>query len=106
MTNSPEFKIWTSMLARCRNPNHRRFRDWGGRGISVCERWESFENFYVDMGPRPPGKLPSGRALYTLERLNNDGNYEPGNCAWVTQKTQAMNTRRTGKCCSVRSQEI
>ena len=82
------YTSWCSMLARCQNPNRERYPNWGGRGITVCERWQGehgFENFLADMGPRPAGT--------TLDRFpNNDGNYEPGNCRWATPKEQQANT--------------
>lgn len=74
-----------SMLQRCENRNHEQHKDYGGRGIKVCRRWLKFENFYTDMGPRPEGR--------TLDRKDNDGNYEPGNCRWATWKQQAANRR-------------
>ena len=80
---SSEYISWAHMKTRCQNPNNDRYHRYGGRGIKVCERWQSFENFLADMGVRPPG--------LTLERMDNDSNYEPGNCKWATQKEQANN---------------
>lgn len=78
---------WKGMIRRCENKKTRAYKDYGGRGISVCERWRnSFEAFVVDMGPCPDG--------YSLERKNNNGNYEPSNCIWVPSDIQANNNRR------------
>ena len=86
-----EYRTWKNILNRCYNTKGVRYEDWGGRGITVCKRWrDSFENFYVDMGPRPEGP-----PRYTLERKNNDRGYTPGNCIWATYKVQNNNTRRT-----------
>ena len=96
MIRAPEYRTWTSMLRRCRygteNPRH------GGRGISVCERWNEFANFYQDMGPRPS-------PAHSLDRIDNDGNYEPGNCRWATPKVQA-NNRRNSITISVAGKEM
>lgn len=81
-----EYKIWASMIQRCTNKNEESYRNYGGRGITVCDRWRKFENFFEDMGIRPSPKL-------TLDRINNDGNYEPGNCRWADNKTQVNNAR-------------
>jgi len=79
-----DYSVWTSMKARCSNENDKDYARYGGRGIAVCERWRnSFEDFMKDMGVRSEG--------YTIERLNNDGNYEPKNCKWVDRATQAKN---------------
>jgi len=87
---SPTYFSWTMMKARCQNPKHRHFKYFGGRGIRICKRWMSFENFLEDMGERPAGT--------TLDRFpNNYGNYEPGNCRWATRKEQANNKRNALK---------
>lgn len=83
------------MLSRCYNRNNERYKNYGERGIRVCERWHTFENFVADVGDRPPGRTATGRAVYSIERKNNDGHYEPGNVIWATQKQQANNTTRT-----------
>lgn len=84
---SPEYNSWSNMKRRCLNPNHPRWKDWGGRGITVCERWLNFSNFLEDMGPKPQGT--------TLNRIDNEGNYEPENCEWADAVKQNMNKRST-----------
>lgn len=83
-----EYESWTGMWQRCTNQNNKHFKDYGGRGVQVCERWKSFENFIADMGDKPTGS-------HSLDRVNVEGHYEPGNCRWATPAEQARNTRRT-----------
>jgi hypothetical protein len=80
-----EYMTWEGMKERCNNPNRDTYKYYGGRGIKVCERWNDFQNFLEDMGPRPDG--------LTLERKNNNGNYEPSNCCWATRQKQTRNRR-------------
>lgn len=84
-----EYRSWKDMRARCRNPNDTDFKDYGGRGISVCQRWDSFADFFADMGIRPKGA--------TLDRINTDGDYTPSNCRWASATTQANNKRSNRK---------
>lgn len=87
MTYSLEFRSWQSMKDRCSNPNGKSWKYYGGRGIRVCERWiNSFEDFYADMGPRPSLE-------YSIDRIDVNGNYEPGNCRWATKAQQIANRR-------------
>ena len=88
MTGTRVYRSWASMLQRCYRVTDTAYARYGGRGITVCERWRhSFENFLADMGEPPSPK-------HTLDRCENSGNYEPGNCRWATKKEQARNTRR------------
>lgn len=88
---APEYIIWQGMLSRCRYPKHIEYHNYGGRGITVCERWKDFALFYADMGPRPSNK-------HSIDRIDFNGNYEPSNCRWVDSKEQARNKSR---CVSV-----
>jgi hypothetical protein len=88
MRKSPEYGVWSTMLGRCENSNVERYPQYGGRGIKVCERWHKFENFFADMGKRPGPK-------FSIDRKDNDGNYEPSNCYWATSEEQIYNKQTT-----------
>jgi hypothetical protein len=83
-SRTPEHRAWRGMLDRCTLPTHISYPYYGGRGITVCERWRSFANFLADMGPKPTSK-------HTLDRINGNGNYEPSNCRWATWSEQNRN---------------
>ena len=85
MEGTKVYTVWASMKQRCQNPNHRAYHLYGGRGITVCERWQKFENFYADMGD------PDGRVI---DRIDVNGNYEPGNVRWADWSTSNKNQRR------------
>lgn len=86
MSGTTEHNIWRGITSRCKNRNNKDYHLYGGRGITVCDRWCDFENFLADMGKRPS-------KLFSIDRINNDGNYEPSNCRWATAKEQKANSR-------------
>lgn len=94
----PIYSAWRHMWTRCTNPRYPRFDRYGGRGITICDRWRSFELFAQDMGPRPSPR-------HSLDRIDNDGNYEPGNCRWATS-TEQMRNRSTSIPTAVRDAVI
>jgi hypothetical protein len=87
MSGTPTYKTWQMMHQRCKNPTYDKYDYYGGRGISICERWNCFENFLEDMGERPEG--------LTLDRIDTDGNYEKSNCRWATIDEQLENRKNT-----------
>jgi hypothetical protein len=86
LSHLPEYQVWRAMKSRCDNPKTEWYENYGGRGIKYCDRWKDFEMFYLDMGGRPSKD-------HTLERKENDGDYEPSNCKWATRIEQARNFR-------------
>jgi hypothetical protein len=99
MIRSTEYRIWNNIKNRCGNPNVPAYPRYGGRGITICDRWkDDFSAFLSDMGPRPS-------TGHSIDRINNDGNYEPGNCRWATAKEQGNNSRHN-RIVSVRGEEM
>ena len=87
MRFTSEYYSWNNMKARCYNPNYKHYKDYGGRGITICDRWrDSFENFLEDMGSKPSNK-------HSIDRIDVNGNYDPENCKWSTSQEQARNKR-------------
>ncbi len=85
-SGTPEHCAWANMIQRCENANHPWYKDYGGRGIRVCERWQRFENFYTDMGDKPTAK-------HSIDRIDVNKGYEPSNCKWATATDQSRNQR-------------
>jgi hypothetical protein len=94
---TPEYRAWKYMCDRCLNDRNAHYKDYGARGIAVCQSWLKFENFLADMGERPAGMW--------LDRIDNNGNYEPGNCRWTTPAQSGQN-RRTVKITAAQVHEI
>lgn len=86
MSKTPEYQVWRNMKARCLRPSHTAYKNYGGRGITICDRWLKFEGFFLDMGQRPS-------LSHSLERKDNNRGYEPSNCEWTTKRNQQQNTR-------------
>lgn len=101
------YRAWTAMKARCLNPKDIEFSDYGGRGIKVCDRWMTFDNFFVDMGYRPNGRHKN-HVAFSLDRINTNGDYEPANCRWATWIEQASNRRpaKTNRWKKLRKKEF
>ena len=89
MSRTPEYNAWINMKDRCFNPNHKKYPNWGGRGITVCDRWLNFKNFLADMGLKPTPK-------HSIDRIDNDGDYCLENCRWAT-KAEQQNNKRNNK---------
>jgi hypothetical protein len=86
MSHTPEHDTWLEIRRRCADPKRENYQTHGARGIKVCDRWKTFENFFSDMGFRPSDR-------HSIDRINNNGNYEPSNCRWATSVEQGLNKR-------------
>lgn len=96
MANSRLYVVWCAMKERCNNPKYKDYKYYGGRGIKVCQEWQDFESFYKwSMTAGYDENAPRG--VTTIDRINNDGNYEPSNCRWVSMQEQCRNRRRPAK---------
>lgn len=86
MSGFPEWSVWVDVRRRCQNPNYHGYKSYGARGVKLCKRWQKFENFYADMGPRPTAK-------HSIDRIDPSGDYTPKNCRWATWAEQCANKR-------------
>ena len=102
LSKTADYRRWQHMIQRCYDPNTKQFKDYGGRGIAVCDRWRGvsgFLNYLSDIGPRPS-------ARHSVDRIDNEGHYEPGNCRWATQKEQVRNQRKRARISEFSTEEL